>query len=465
MGKRGLVLGVCASLLAPSVSSAAAGAVPALQARREAKAPEFTQAPVHDDLASLVLHLGDTIADKTKPEDRVPGVDFFLENLEESLKEGNDLPRDNIVRNASAAREDLRRAYNDLATAGAPPLLTDVAKKLKEAADALVPLLVRNQDQVRELEAVAAAARATVSAMTLRPPGSPGALVPLSRLDLITPLKPEIEPVREDLKKLVKKLALAERYVARARKSASAANALAERAGALDEEALKSLGQRRTRGIPTEYKTQMKSKKVLQNANGYVVKAVEGAEKTIAEFSKQLDPKNREGLRWAIDRLLEADALAQRSRELQRRSGKRINFNHEVRLNKYIYYGWEVTRGTRREAWWLGRSNMAISEAQVDADKIDEAYREAAFYSRKADEAARKGVESVKGVERSLGRFRDKPPLLSRRKLDVPPVKRVRRDAKAGRRPDVKSKKLKVPKTFNVGMDEIFGAYDGDYGR
>ncbi|PIP84047.1 MAG: hypothetical protein CO113_16110 [Elusimicrobia bacterium CG_4_9_14_3_um_filter_62_55] len=460
-----MVLGVCASLLAPGFAEAAAGAVPVLRARREAKSPEFNQAPTNDDLASLVLHLGDTIADKTKPQDRVPGVDFFLENLEESLREGNDLPRDNIVRNASSARESLRRAYNDLATAGAPPLLTEVAKKLKEAADALVPLIARNQDQVRELEFVAVAARATVNAMTLRPPGSPGALVPLGRLNAIVPLKPEIQPIRDDLKKLVKQLAMAKKYVERARKSAASANARAERAGALDEEALKSLGQRRTRGIPTEYKTQMKSKKILMNANRYVVRAVEGADKTIGEFSRQLDPKNQEGLRWAVDRLLEADALAQQSRELQRRSGKRINFNHEVRLNKYIYNGWEVTRGTRREAWWLGRSNMAISEAQVDADKIEEAYRRAEAFSRRADEAARTGVASVKAVERSLGRFRDKPPLISYRELDVPAVKRARVERRQRKTPEVKSKRLKVPKTFDVPMDEIVGSYDGTWGR
>lgn len=455
---------LAASILFPSSASAAVGAVPVLKARPDSRTPDFSQAPVENDFASLVLHLGDTIMDETMPQKRVPGVDRFLAGLEDALHEGNDIPRGRIVRNASAARDSLRRAFNDLSAAGSKPHLKDISSGLAEIAEELIPLIVRAEDAVREIGAVADAARAQVGAMVLRPPASPGAKTPLYRLDAIAPLEPEIKKLMKRLRLHQKRLAVARGYVGRAKKQASEINGFAAHAGHLDEKALGHLSQRRTRGIPADYKTQMFSQKIIENANGYVVRAVESGEKIVKEMEDQLDPKFEQGLAWSLNRLLEADGRIRLAAEAARQSGKRINFNHEVRLNKYISNGWEVTQGTRRENWWIGRSNMAISEAQVDSGKIDAAHAAAARAAGMAGEAARAGTASVKRLGKSLGRFRDRPYRMPGRKLDVPPLPKVRR-AKDKPKADAPSQKLKVPKTFNVSDQEITNSFDGLGGR
>ena len=432
------------SLLAPSAAQAAAGAVPIMRVRQNAKTPDFNQAPVQDDFASLVIHLGDTIMDKKMPQERVPGVDLFLTGLEDALHNGNDIPRGKIIRNASVARESLRLAFNDLSAAGSKPNLKDIQKGLEEVAEDLLPLIVQAENSVRIIEEVAYAARAQVSAMVLRPPASPGSKTPLYRLEAIVSLTPEIQRLRKRLKRHRKRLNIAKAYIKRAKKHSSSIHAYAGLAGELDDKAIHHLSQRRTRGTPTNYKIKLTSKKIIKNANGYVVRAVKGGEDIVSAMGDQLDPKFEKGLRWAIDRLLEADGRILLAKEEARQGGKRINFNHEVRLNKYIAYGWEITRGTRKEGWWIGRSNMAISEAQVDSAKIDGAHSRAAQAAGMAEEAGRLGVASVKSMTKTLGRFRDRPYRMPRRKLDVPPLPKVRR-ARHRKKADVPSKKLKIP--------------------
>ncbi|PCI32578.1 MAG: hypothetical protein COB53_12510 [Elusimicrobia bacterium] len=446
------------SLLAPL--TAAAGAVPIMRLRQEAKTPDFTKAPVQNDFGSLVLHLGDTIMDKKLPTQRVPGVDLFLGGLEDALHAANDIPRGRILRNASGARESLRLAFNDLSAAGSKPHLKDIQKGLIAVAEDLEPLVLATEDSVRQLEAVAAAARAQVGAMVLVPPSSPGSKTPMYSLAAIVPLSPDIKKLRRRLRRYRKPLRKAKAYVRRARRRLTTINAFASQAENLDKNALRSLSQRRTRGIPTDYKTQMNSTKILKNANGYVERAVKGGEGVVAAMEDQLDPNFEQGLRWSVDRLLAADARIQLAKETMRQSAKRINFNHDVRLNKYIGYGWEITRGTPKEGWWIGRSNMAISEGRVDSGKIDEAYRQAAQAAAMARSASDAGMLSVKATTKTLGRFRDRPYRMPRRKLDAPALPQVRR-ARYRPKAEVPSKKLKVPKTFNVSMDEITDSYDG----
>ncbi|MFA5138455.1 MAG: hypothetical protein WC728_04410 [Elusimicrobiota bacterium] len=434
---------------------------PSFDTRKEERDPDFRRSPPREDLYTLVKHLEDCIGGNgVSP--HIPGVDLFMLNLEKQLRKGNDIPRDRILRNADLAREVLRLAYNDLTEAMSPEKLSTARDILREVGEELTPIQERNRASVSQLRSVAQTARATAAAMQISPPDSTGRPVPVEQLSEIQPLGPELSPLRQNLKKAAEKIAKAKGYVLRAKSRIETVDGLAQTAETLDKEALGRLGQRRTRGTPTQYQVKMQSRDVILNANKWLGRAVEGAEDVIRQMEAQLKPAE-EGMRKSVDKTGEADAKTQDGKELQTRSGNRINFNHGRRLNiqieGVIRRGWEAA-SDKRKPWWEGRARMAKSESTEDASKADDAYREAERKARDAEQALRAASEALDNIDDELGRSESKPEALAKRNLNVPAPRDPKGKSVAGGS-KVRSKPLKIPRTLDVTNQEILQSYDG----
>lgn len=431
--------------------------VPTPRGPDEEEVPDFKKTPAKRDLQSVIRHLGRCITAPAPVQDGLATIDQFLNDLEKNLQQGNDVPRDRILRNAEFAREALRLAYNDLAAAVAPELMQDTRDKLKEAADGLPAILERNKATVDALGEVALDARATVGAMQVSPPASPGSPVPIARLASLEPLRPEILELRGRLRLALKNLKRTKALVARAKERAAEVDAFAEAAQKLDEEALGRLNERRTRGVNAQYQTRMLSREVILNANKWLKEAVKKAEEAVAKMEEQVDPE-KEGVRKALDAALEADRKAMDGRELETRSGNRINYNHKMRLNDVIRHGWESAAGIRRQ-WWEGRARMAISEGSDDSGKMDAAHGEADAAHDGAERVARRAHETMRRLDEAIGRSEEREPQLKRKVVDVPAPRDVKGKPKSGDS-KVKSKPIKIPRTLEVSNDEIIGSYD-----
>ena len=431
--------------------------VPGARGPDEEPVPEFRKTPSRRDLQSTVKHLGILITAPGVSQDGLATIDQFLNDLEANLQKGNDVPRDRILRNAELARESLRLAYNDLAEAVAPESLQETRDKLKEISEQLPPLLERNRASVEKLAEVAGVARNTVGAMVLAPPESPGTPVPIATLANIEPLRPELVELRKRLRVALAKLKKTKALVARAKERAAEVDGFAEGAQKLDEEALGRLNERRTRGVNAQYQTKMYSREVILNANKWLKTSVEKAEDVVRRMEDQVDPA-KDGVRKALEDSFEADRKTMDGRELETRSGNRINYNHKMRLNDVIRHGWESASDQRRH-WWVGRAQMARDEGVEDSGKMDAALGEAAEAGKGAERAAELAARAMQQLDAAIGRTDERARELRRKIIDVPAPRDVKGKPKSGDS-KVKSKPIKIPRTLDVSNEEIIGSYD-----
>lgn len=449
------------ALLALSVAQAYAQKrsfnIPGARGPDEEPVPDFRKTPSRRDLQSTVKHLGLCITAPGTSQDGLATIDQFLNDLEANLQKGNDVPRDRILRNAELARESLRLAYNDLAEAISPQSLQETRDKLKEISEELPPLLERNHASVDKLAEVAGIARNTVGVMQLAPPASPGQPVPIQTLANIEPLRPELLELRKRLKVALAKLKKTKAFVARAKERAAEVDGFAEGAQKLDEEALGHLNERRTRGVNAQYQTKMYSREVILNANKWLKGSVEKAEEVVKKMEDQVDPA-KDGVRKALEDTFEADRKTMNGRELETRSGNRINYNHKMRLNDVIRHGWESASDQRR-VWWVGRAQMAKDEGEVDSGKMDAARDEAIEAAKAAERGSEVAKRAMEQLDAAIGRTDERAPDLKRKLIDVPAPRDIKGKPKAGDS-KVKSKPIKIPHTLEVSDDEIINSYD-----
>lgn len=449
------------ALLAMSVAQAYAQKrafnVPGARGPDEEPVPDFKKTPSRRDLQSTVKHLGLCITAPGTSQEGLATIDQFLNDLETNLQKGNDVPRDRILRNAELARESLRLAYNDLAEAISPQTLQETRDKLKEISEELPPLLERNHASVDKLAEVAGIARNTVGVMQLAPPASPGQPVPIATLANIEPLRPELLELRKRLRVALVKLKKTKAFVARAKERAAEVDGFADGAQKLDEEALGHLNERRTRGVNAQYQTKMYSREVILNANKWLKDSVKKAEEVVKKMEDQVDPA-KDGVRKALEDTFEADRKTMNGRELETRSGNRINYNHKMRLNDVIRHGWESASDQRR-VWWVGRAQMAKDEGEVDSAKMEAAMGEAIQAAKDAERAAEVAKRSMEQLDAAIGRTDERAPDLKRKVIDVPAPRDVKGKPKSGDS-KVKSKPIKIPHTLEVTDDEIINSYD-----
>jgi len=449
-----------ASILALPAGARTRG-IPVVHSAAESAVPRFEQDPSGRDLYSRLVHFWDTITDMETPQNNVPGVDFFLSQLESNVKQGLDAPTAEIALNADTAREGLRLAFNDIAEPKALPRLEKILEDLREAARELAPLLEENKTTVDGMSWLADQGEATASGFVLEPPNSSGSRVPIEVLQSVHELRPRLIKLQRKLDRHAKKIAKVRTAVGKAEKRAKVIRTLADRAGDLDQATIGRLSAGRTRGHRRDYDVDLTSERVIRNSHLRLSGTIEKAEEVLDEAEKQLDPE-LPGLRRAIDALLLADSKTTLGKEWQRRSGKRINWNHEMRMLDSIKNGYEAAPDYRRE-WWIGRSQMAIDESDEDARKMREAWRDAERYAQEAKRVYEEAFTTFEELSVKLGDLPGQPRPLYRRKLDIPSVQKTAatmKHRKGKQNKKTKSKKLRMPRSFDMTDSEIIGSYD-----
>ena len=428
--------------------------------RRDLEKPDSStnQAALYDDYYSMVLHFWDGITDLEAPQDRVPGMDLFLANFEERVRPGIDAPLTEIVLNADGARETFRLSYNDLAKAGEKPHLSTIRgqyQKFIEELDLIQDELARSLDI---LDDQAASAQSTVGAMIMEPPDSPGAKLQLARLGGIASLAPALELMRGRMDGFAKRIKTVKGLLKRANKRAQLAKDLAERAGELDKNSVAKVGMGRTRGKQRDYRSGMTSERVIRNSGKRMVAAIQKGDEVIQMMEGQLDPM-REGLRKAIDTLYQADGKVTLAKQIQIQSGKRINWNHTMRMSDVIKFGYE---SAPEKEWWLGRSQMAIGEAEADSTKMRDAYQSATALAYQAEAIIGQTRARIAEIDVALGDFQPCPKSLAKRPLDIPAVKDPHgrnKDRHPARQAE--SRALTTSQTLESPSDRISGSFDG----
>jgi len=420
--------------------------------------PSTNQGAIYEDYYSLVLHFWDGITDIEGPQNRVPGMDLFLSNVEERARPGIDVPLTEIALNADNARETFRLSYNDLARVGDKPHLSTIREqyqKFIEELDLIQDELARSLDI---LDDQAASAQATVGVMVLEPPDSPGARLRLAPLGGIASLAPALELMRERMDGLANRIKTAKGLLKRAAKRAQLAQDLAKRAGELDKGSVAKVGMGRTQGKQRDYRAGMTSARVIHDSGERMAAAVKKGDEVIEMMEGQLDPM-QEGLRKAIDTLYKADGKVALAKQIQIQSGQRINWNHTMRMNDAIKYGYEAALD--RE-WWVGRSRMAVGEAEVDSTKMRDAYQSATALAYRAEATIGQIRARITEIDVALGDAQHFPKPLAKRPLDIPAV-----EDPYGRNKDrppakqVQSKALAASRTLKSSNDRISGSFDG----
>ena len=454
--RKGLLFSLVIASMVPSQWTVAETAVPALKAPKERADPDFRQPPRDQDLREHMLDLQSAISSMDIPPKNIPGIDYFIVHLEKALRRGTDVPRDDILHNADTARETLRLAYGDMSET-AFPLLPRAQDALDEVAQALSGLLDRNRGSVDLLRSVADSAQATASAMVLEPPESPGGLVPVETLCGIASLESELKPLRERLKKASKDVKKAKALVRRALERSEHLERLAGKAAEFDKDAAGHARQRRTLGRPDPNRVPLQSRDVILSANHALQRSARRAGDIAGAMERQLDP-GQDGLRRAVDKALEADALTQNAKALEVQSGVRINYNHTVRLNDLIRRGWEAARPERRQ-WWVGRAGMAKGEARTDAGKMDAAHAQALEGAETAEQLLQSGLSGVADIDGLLGPSRMRLRAIAQRFSDAPAPTVAVRKRPPGK--DVDSQALKRPGAFSSGGRDVRRTFDG----
>ncbi|HVE13346.1 MAG TPA: hypothetical protein VNI01_08140, partial [Elusimicrobiota bacterium] len=354
---------LAALLLAAPAAALPRRAVPQIDSPEEQEDPDFHKLPAGQDLRSLVSHVRDTIsgpAGTGSGSGSIPSVDLFISNLEGQLRRGNDLPRDKILRNADAGRDSLRAAYNQLTQVEA--LLPGVRDAFAGANEKLLPALQRNAESLRRLKEVAETARAMVEQIVVERPASPGKPPSTAELNAIASQEAELRALTALLRQAEQDLKKAKGLLAGLKGSSAQIQELADKAAVLDQDALGHVGQRRTRGAAVTYRTDMNSREVLANANRWLQSATNRAEAIVRLMEQDATLK-------AVERATEADVATMNARDRDISLAERLVFNHDVRLNDLIQYGYDVASDERRQ-WWVGRAGAAKASCAEDSGKM-----------------------------------------------------------------------------------------------
>ncbi|MFA5137882.1 MAG: hypothetical protein WC728_01525 [Elusimicrobiota bacterium] len=398
--RAGIVLAISFVGLLADPSWSAPKPPPISGLREEEKDPDFTRDPAKKDLINLVIHLSDAITDKYVKENNVPGMDFFVDNLQAELRRnGNDSPRNDILNNAREARRELRDAYADLKKALLP--LIAARDPLEEVDEELKKLLAKNGENLDKVREVSDKLKELVAQMRADPPDSPGEKVDPSLLKDVEGLSSYLEPLPEKLKQASKKIGEAKPWIDTAKHRVEALRRLGEKAGELDDTAMKHLSERRTRGLPADYSPDFTSRKVIENANDWLSKCVEKALK-VHELMESLTEPGK-GLDKTVSDMMEANAKTQAAKETALEQVPAADQEHQ-RIREDIRPAWQRAKTQEEKQKQVRRAEQAKAKAEEASKKTEDSVKQAEEQYKKAKGSADKAAEDMKKLQELLGK-------------------------------------------------------------
>jgi hypothetical protein len=464
--RRLLSLGISALLAVP----AWAGRAPTIHDQyEEPMERDWTRDPSKRHIPGLTAHLGDLITDRGPRQDDVPGVDHFVDGLQEALRKGSDVPRWKVLRNAKEGRDNLRDAYDELRKALEP--LMEARRILREAGDVLVPAVQGEVEDAAKVKESAHSVKQGADAIETDPPEAKGPKPDASAVASVKPRAKDLASVAEKLALVAKELEKAKPWSQRAKLRVQAVDIISKEAKKLEEEIVASLGQRRTRGTTEDLSPAFNSEKVLLNANKFLKEASKRVEKLIERLEGETAPDEGLGKLHAL--AMAADGKNMAGRAAARRGAAKVT-GEAAKVKDVVRPEWDAADAlpepekekAKREA--VEKAVAAKTAADEAAKAAVEAAEAAEAASRAADAQLSKAAQQLKKLEDELGPEPSEDlPDLPDLTLDAPEPKL---DAKAkGRRgasPKVRSKPLRYPKVLDDAPDRVIGEYgEGDYGR
>ena len=467
MAPRSLLALVLAGAL---VQPAFAGRVPKITDHyEEPMERDWTRDPSKKHIPGLTAHLGDLIADRGPRQDDVPGVDHFIDGLQEALRKGSDVPRWKVLKNSKEGRDNLKDAYDELRKALEP--LMEARRILREAGDVLVPAISGETEDAGKVKEAADSVKQGAEGIETDPPDAKGPKPDVSATGAIKPRAKDLAPVAEQLEKAAKELEKAKPWSQRAKQRVDAVDRLAKKAKELEEEVAAALGQRRTRGTPEDLSLPFNSEKVILNANKWLKDASKRLEKLIELMEKETAPDAGLGKVNAL--ALAGDGKVMAGKGAARRGGAKVT-GEAAKIKEPIRPEWDAADALP-EPEKTEAKRKAVEKAEASKQASDEAAKAASEAAQAAEDAARaaeselaKAGQKLKKIEDELGPepsedLPDLPELI----VDAPePKMDARAKGKNGQNPKVRSKPLRYPKVLDDAPDRVIGEYgEGSYGR
>lgn len=431
---------------------------------------DWKRDPERDHLPGLVGHLGDLITDQGPRENNVPGVDYFVNKLQDTLKKGSDAPRWRVLRNAKDARDQLRDGYDEMRKAVEP--LIEARKIMREAGEILLPAVQGEVEDAGKTKEAADSIKAAADPIETDPPDAKGPDADAAAVQPIEPRDKDLEPVSEKLKEIKDKKLVEEarKWAEKAKVRGKTVELMAKEAEKIEKEIAQALGQRRTRDVANDINPEFTAKQVIDNANKWLIKAQKLADKAVAAVEKLTKPDDGFG---KVEKLAKASDKANMFAKISaERSAKKVD-GEAKKVKGPIRQEWEAAdqleepekSAKKKEA--VDKATESKTAADEAAAKAKEASEKAVKAAETADETLQKAVKEVKKLEKMLGPDpADDLPNLPDLMLDAPEPKPGPKAPSQHAGPkNVKSRGLKYPKVLDVEGARVLGEYgEGAYG-
>ncbi|MFA5139915.1 MAG: hypothetical protein WC728_11845 [Elusimicrobiota bacterium] len=449
---RGAPLAIAALLAAQPLF---AGKVPGFQTRQEKADPNF-QSTSSGDLLGQVEHLAKLIQDQRSSLSTVAGIDFFIKNLEKALKQGNDVPRNNILKNAVKARAALKQAYEDLNEAAAKlcegrDTLQQVDAEMKQATDELK----RGADK---LKTVMDQMDKTIEGMKSDPPESNSDGVDLGELEDVQDIEGQISPLAQGVDDAAGKSDEARQRIDSAKSLASKVRGYGDKAGELDRSAAERLSQGATQGKKRSVSSKLNSQKVIMNAHKALTSTVDKAERVADQLDKLAQAG--QGYKKAIDDAKKSNGDNQDAKDKDKDSGKKINQSHQ-KIKGPIKQQYDSAQDDNEKQEAVQQAESEKSTASGEKDKCKGPTDKAKSGVGQVEGSHQNAKSDLNGLESELGSdSADRLPSLGELKVNVPAPAQKPGTAMKGRRyKKVQSKPLRWPKVLDDPASRVMQEY------
>lgn len=445
--------------------------MPTIQPRDEEREDrDWKRDPERAHLPGLVGHLGDLITDQGPRENNVPGVDYFVNKLQDNLRKGSDTPRWRVLRNAKDARDQLRDGYDDMRKAIGP--LLEARRIMRDAGEILLPAVAGEEADAGKTREAADSIKSAADPIETDPPGAKGPEADASAVQAIEPRDKDLEPVEEKLKEIQDKKLVeqARKWAEKAKARAKMVEMLGKEAEKIEKEIAEALGQRRTRGVANDISPEFTAKQVIDNANKWLAKAAALADKAVEAVEKLTAPDDGFGKVAKLAKT--SDGRNMFAKTAAERSAKKVT-GEAAKVKGPIRQEYDAA-DQMDEPEKTTKKKEAVDKAVESKAAADEAAAKAAAAAEKAEAAAKaaadkleKVVKDVKKLEAMLGpEPADELPELPDLILDAPAPKPGPRAPSTGSGPkQARSKGLKYPKVLDVEGAKVLGEYgEGAYG-
>ena len=429
--------------------------------KRDERDRDFTGDPDREDLITMVGHVADIIADRNIPKDNLPGVDLFMDKLQEEMKQGTDLPRYEILMNAKQARDISVEVYDKFRQTLAPLIIAQ--EKLKAIETGLKPIVKKNTSKyVPAIKEAAETLKPPVQAIETDPPKASGPPANAKAVKVVEDQAKELKALKPNLEQAKEKLKDAKKLISEAEALVPLLKQLAQKAGDLEKKSQDRLAVSRTSGETRNVGRQELSKKVIENAEKWMKKTVKKAKEVHKKMEELTQPK--EGYPKSLGAAEKASGAAMAGKQAIEGAEKGINQSQQ-KVKGPISTAYKEAKAKPDEAGMAQQVQKATGE-KSKAEEAEQKGTKASEKAKKASDASKaaskKTTEKFKKLKDKLGNPSDADKL-----SDLPPmgirVARPKGVAPTGGRyisRKTKSRKLTFPKdlTRNVG-DVICDSY------